>query len=270
MRRRPWSLIILAVFHFLAPVGNIVFNAVISKKDISEYFQMALSSAYLSKNWIMIVTPIIAGLAIYACKKWSFYAYLLSITVLFVFGYFGFLSKDGSLGFGPLIGAYLVNISVVMYFLVPAVRSVYFDRRMRWWEIKPRYNCDYQAKWQFEDNDVIHPGVVGNISENGLFLKSEIMPRDQDMVLIEIPFKNQVATQFLGQVIFHKTAGKIGFGVQFEHNKESKKMATEIIALLESQGQRINTLDIRPEDSLSFWVRQLITTGKGLFPKKMN
>lgn len=270
MKRRPWSLVLLAFFHFLAPFGNVIFNALISKRGIASYVDMAASPAYLSKNWVMFIAPIIAGIAIYACKKWSFYVYLLSITALFAFSYYAFQSKGGSLSPMYLGLAYVVNISVVIYFLIPAVRNVYFDRRMRWWEIKPRYQCDYKANWKFEEDEVIHDGEVGNISVNGLFLKSIIMPRDQDLVEITIPFNEGVVGKFTGQVIFHKAAKKIGFGVQFVHTKDSKKLAKEIVQFLDDNGQRINALDIRPEDSLTYWIRTLVTTGKGLLPKSGN
>lgn len=242
-------------------------NAQLAGKDLGEYFQMAMSSAYLSKNWIMIVTPIIAAIAIYACKKWSFYVYMLAITTLFVFSYVGFQSKNGDLGMTALIAVYLINITVVVYFLIPAVRNIYFDRRMRWWEVKPRYNCNFSAKWNFEDNDVIHEGEVGNISVNGLFLKSEIYPRDEDMVEIEIPFDNGKDVKFSGKVVFHSTAGKIGFGVQFNHDKLSKQAATEITNDLDAKGMKAPGIQLRPEDSLTFWLRTLVTTGKGLIPK---
>ncbi len=267
MRRRPWTLVILAFFHLVAPFGNVALNAYLTKKDIGDYFRMAMSPAYLEKNWIMFASLFVAGVSIYACKKWSFYVYLLSITVLFVFSYVGFLSKDGAIGFVPLFMVYLVNIAVVIYFLVPAVRNVYFDRRMRWWEIKPRYECNFQAQWNFEDNPVVHPGEVGNISENGMFLKSEIYPRDEDEVEISLDFDGGKHITFLGRVVFHSKAGKIGFGVEFNHTKDSKKQAQEIVSFLEEKGKRINTLDIRPEDSLTYWARTLVTTGKGLFPK---
>lgn len=266
MRRRPWSLVILAFFHILAPIGNIIFNAIITNHKVLDYLALATTNAYLSKNWPVIVFPLIAGVSIYACKRWSFYVYLVSITILFAFSYGGFLSKSESISLFHLILVYLINVAVVVYFLIPAVRSIYFDRRMRWWEIKPRYTCDFPAEWQFDDNDVVMPGEIGNISINGLFIKSEILPKDDHMVTIRIPQKDGIGGSFYGQVILHNTAKKIGFGVKFHHDKESKQLAEQITGFLDSNGMRITTLDIRPEDSFTYWARTLITTGKGLLP----
>lgn len=268
MRRRPWALVILAILHFIAPVGNVVLNAVIQKKNIMEYLVFAMSPEYLSRNWMIVVAPIVAGIAIYSCKKWSFYVYIIAISALFFFSYTGYLSKNGSIGLLPVILVYLVNILVVTYFLIPAVRSIYFDRRMRWWEIQARYKTNFKCKWRDLDGESLQPGTVANFSENGLFLKSDIHPEDNRKIHIEIPFNNDLKFTFEGEAIIHNRADAIGFGVKFEHNKESRKNAKALVIDLEEKGLRITASDIRPEDSFSYWVRTLVTTGKGLVPNK--
>lgn len=267
MRRRPWTLIILAILHFLAPLGNVVFNAIISDKNIFNYLVFAFSPEYLVRNWMIIVAPLVAGVSIYACKRWSFYVYLVSITGLFIFSYNGYLSKAESISLLPVLAVYLVNIAVVSYFLFPAVRSIYFDRRMRWWEIQPRYKCNFKCTWTEEGKQIPVEGEVGNFSANGLFLKSDEMPSDNSNVKINLPFNN-MAIQFSGEAIIHNRSDAVGFGVKFLHDKESKAWAKDLVQDLESLGMRISTLDGRPEDSFSYWLRTLLTTGKGLVPKK--
>ena len=97
MRRRPWALVILAGLHFLAPIGNIILNAVIQKTNVMEYFVFAMSPGYLMRNWVIIVAPVVAGIAIYACQRWSFFVYFLAISGLFYFSYTGYLAKAGSI-----------------------------------------------------------------------------------------------------------------------------------------------------------------------------
>ncbi len=269
MRRRPWSLILLAILHFLAPIGNIIFNALIVNRNVFEYLVYALSPEYLIRNWVIVVAPIVAGYSIYACKKWSFYVYLFSITALFVFSYTGYLSKAESISLFPIIAVYVVNIIVVSYFLIPAVRNIYFDRRMRWWEIQPRYKCNFNCTWSQVGRGTPVEGEVGNISENGLFVKSNEMPSDNSEIQIHLPVTSPGAQQgFRGEAIIHNRSDAVGFGVKFVHTKESKVLAKEIVQDLEQKGMRISTLDGRPEDSFSYWLRTLLTTGKGLVPRK--
>lgn len=270
MRRRPWALIMLAVLHFIAPVGNVILNALITGRDVVSYLIYSMSPEYLESNWVIIVAPLLAGGAIYACKRWSFFVYILAITSLFVFSYSGYLSKAGMISFFPVLMVYIVNISVVSYFLLPAVRNIYFDRRMRWWEIQPRYKCDLRCQWSLFNGGTSHEGRVGNISRNGLFLKSDIMPEDQTQVHISLPVEKDKQIEVIGESIIHNRVDAVGFGIKFVHSKDSKKVINELIVDLEAKGMRISTLDGRPEDSFSYWIRTLLTTGKGLIPDKEN
>lgn len=270
MRRRPWALVILAVLHLMAPLGNVVMNALIANRDVVEYLSLSLSSAYITKNWIMLVAPIIAGISIYACKRWSFYVYLFSITALFAFSYIGYQSKMNSITLWPVLFVYLINVGIVTYFLIPAVRSIYFDRRLRWWEIQARYRCDLQCQWFSKSRNETQPGHVENISENGLFLKAEVYPDSQSMVEITLPVGSDTEVKVEGEAILHNRVDAIGFGVKFKHTAESKRLIKQIVADLDAQGLRISTLDLRPEDSFTYWVRTLMTTGKGLLPRREN
>ena len=270
MRRRPWALIILAVLHFLAPIGNVIFNALITGREVLSYLVYALSPEYFSTNWVILLAPIVAGIAVYACKRWSFFVYLLAITSLFIFSYSGYQSKAGAITFIPVLLVYLVNVAVVSYFLLPAVRSVYFDRRMRWWEIQARYKCDLKCEWSLSTESKVTAGRVGNISRNGLFLRADEMPPDQSEVSILLPFNDGNDLQVRGDAIIHNRVDAVGFGVKFNHTKESRSKVNQLIDDLEARGMRISTLDGRPEDSFSYWLRTLLTTGKGLIPKKEN
>ena len=268
MRRRPWSLVILAILHFLAPIGNLILNALIVQESVLKYFVRAMSPEYLGQNWVIVVAPVVAGVSIYSCKKWSYYVYLFAITLLFIFSYTGYLSKSEAIGFFPILLVYIVNISVVSFFLLPAVRSIYFDRRMRWWEIQPRYKCNFQCEFTNLKGGESKLGQVGNISANGLFLRADEMPEDQDEIVVELPFDEGINLRFKGRVIVHNRVDAVGFGVQFIHTKESRAAAKELIDDLEIKGMRISTLDGRPEDSFTYWLRTLLTTGKGIIPSK--
>lgn len=268
MRKRPWALVILAVLHFIAPIGNIIFNALLMGRNVWNYLGFALSPEYLAQNWVIIIAPIIAGYAIYACKKWSFFVYLAAITALFVFSYIGYMSKSEIIGIGPVILVYLINVLVVTYFLIPAVRNIYFDPRMRWWEAQPRYSCDFKCQWSGVDVDGGISGRIGNISVNGLFLKSDNLPKDTQKIKISVPFNMGSEVTLIGDTIIHDKVDAVGFGVQFEHTKDTKSTIKSVVADLERKGMRISRLDGRPEDTFTFWVRTLVTTGRGLVPRK--
>ena len=265
MKQRPWALIVLSALHLAAPIGNIALNALISNHNVFSYFMLAFKPEYLLRNWFIFICPIVAGLAIYACKKWSFFVYLLAITILFVFSYTGYLSKAESISIVPVLLVYLINISVVSYFLLPAVREVYFNPRLRWWESLRRYRCDFNCVWNKEGEEKSFDGKIGNFSMNGLFLKSSNFPEDGIGIQVQLD-KGDRKPVFTGQVVHHGQQNAVGFGVKFCHNKESQEEAKNIVDELEKQGFKISRLTY--EDSFVFWIKNLLTTGRGIIPRK--
>ena len=157
---------------------------------------------------------------------------------------------------------------VVAYFLIPTVRNIYFDRRMRWWEIQARYRSDFRCTWVDEELASKHLGIVSNISVNGLFMKSNNLPTDRNKIEIHIPFKNNQDAHFIGEVILHDRVDFLGFGVKFHHNDKSAHVAKDIVATLEARGMRMNKSNFRPEDTFSYWVRTIVKAGQGFFLKK--
>lgn len=266
MRQRPWALVVLSVLHFAAPVGNIALNALVMKRDVLGYFAVAMSSEYLMKNWFIFVCPLIAGYAIYACKKWSFFVYLFAITILFSFSYTAYMSKASYIGIIPVLMIYFINIAVVGYFLLPAVREVYFNPRLRWWESLPRYRCDFEVLWNNEGESQATEGKVGNFSMNGLFLKSSKFPEDGAGILVQLKLENGQLIPFTGQAIHHGQQDAVGFGVKFSHSKESQAEAKKIVDVLDGKGYKLRRLTY--EDSFSYWIKNLLTTGRGIIPRK--
>ena len=267
MHQRPWPLILLAGLHFLAPIGNVIFNAIIKNENVLKYLIHAISPTYIMDNWVLIFCPLLAGYAIYACKKWSFYVYLVAIGSVFLFSIGSYLGNSNPVSILALVFVFIINVLVVSYVLLPAVRNIYFDRRMRWWEIQPRFKCHYQCDFVVLSDNSQFSGVIGNISENGLFIRADELPEDQSEISIEWTFKDGMPLRFKGKVIIHDRVDAVGFGVQFIHSSESQAAAKELVKDLETKGMRISPFEGRPEDRFTFWLRNFLTTGKGLFPK---
>ena len=266
MRKKPWVLIVLAGLHVVAPIGNVTLNALLMERNVLDYFAYAMQMQYLQRNWIILVAPFVAGVAIYACKKWSFFVYIVSITALFAFSYAGYMSKADSISIVPVLFVYFVNVAVVGYFLLPAVREVYFDPGLRWWESQPRYRSDFECTWQKDEQSGF--GNVGNFSINGLFLKSSDFPNDGSMIDIHLKNTSQGEAHFKGMTILHRRQGAIGFGVQFEHTNESMALAKAIVSDLDKQGVKMVYRAPNNEDSFLFWLKNLFTTSQGILPKK--
>jgi hypothetical protein len=187
------------------------------------------------------------------------------MSALFIVSYFGYLERSDSVSAVSLVLVYVINILMVGYFLLPAVRNIYFDPRLRWWETLPRFRCQIPAHF-IVNSEQGFPGTIGNFSEGGVFIKSDFLPKDSDH--LEIIFEHvSVNYIFHGQVIRHGNQNKLGFGVKFIHNKGSQRKAKLLATTLQARGYLLSERGPDPTDDAFFvWLKKLIFSGKGFVP----
>lgn len=264
MKRRPWPIILLALFHFLAPIGNFFFNAHYVPVDAWTYFMAHFEPVNLGSSLIFFLVPPLAGVAIYVCKKWSFWVYVALMAFILVFSLYNWKSRPEIESIVPLVTLFVVNIALVAYFLIPAVRRIYFDPRLRWWETKPRYKVDYQAQVLFDGKTTT--GEISNLSEGGVFVKLKNGPADNEKVSVQFDDSGKTY-KIEGLAIHHENLKSMGTGIRFSHSGESLKELYQLTKRLEAEGKRIHTRAPGPEDSLSSWIKKVFKTGEGLVPK---
>jgi len=269
MEYKPWSLLILAFFHFIEPLSKLTFYGM--------YFQVNPIDAAIIEY--QAGTPLqvfeyfflfpIAGIAIFAVKKWSVPVFLTveAWVIMTNIPYFNELYLSNQvwlLGFFILFS--VLNITVVTYLLLPAVRIAYLNPRIRWWEAMPRYSTNIDV---MTDNKII--GKIKNISKSGVFISShESLPIDSE---IELDFAFKLPSKELHiktpSIILHKfnINGTEGYGTQFKDASVSTKhnIYTLIRHLEHSNADR------RPPrrniSDLINWFTTLVRTGRGLYPK---
>lgn len=265
MKRRPWPIVILAFFHILSPVGNFFFNAMYVDASYADYLRAYFSPQNFTSSILFFVLPPLAGLAIYLCKKWSFWIYFVIMSIILIHSIFNWSTRSEIGTIVPLVLLFVVNTSIVSYFLIPAVRQIYFDPRLRWWETKPRYSVNYEAKLKF-DSQTIEAKVM-NLSESGLFaIVNHNVPGDG--ARIEVSFVDDGTTYtMIGTVIHHQRQGEMGIGIRFIHSADASRSVKFLTKKLDSEGKRITTRDPGPEDSLTSWLKNIFKGPKALFPK---
>lgn len=263
MKTRPWPLIILALLHVLAPFGNFLMNVHLSGMTMWQKYQEATAGPNLKITLVTFCAPIIAGIAIYACKKWSFWLYLAMIGLISVLNFLVYRARAGGLSLGTFLIITLVDLAVVGYFLIPAVRALYFDPRLRWWEASPRYRANRQGRWK--SGETQGEGEIANFSVGGLFFKSASVPADD--AVVDISFVDEGRERrFSGHVIHHSKQNLTGFGVKFDRSAQTTREATDFVRKLEAQDMMIKDRLPGPEDSLGAWFKKAFTTGEGFVP----
>lgn len=266
MRQKPWPLIILALLHIISPFANILVSGLMEGFGITESFTKAFTSELLWHNKFVILLPILAGLAIYACKKISFFIYILCMIALI---YINLYSMNLTTNYNWIINLGVltllsVDFALVYYFLAPTVRRIYFDRQIRWWENQPRYSMDHKCSFS-ADKDLklqVFSGEILNFSENGLFLKTNHKFEIEEKLKINFTFLEQ-DFEFQGQTVFNYKAENSGYGIKFIHSKESPKKSKWIVKQLIAHGYKPTRLQQSEEDKFTNWLKKLLTTGEG-------
>lgn len=260
MKIKPWTIIVLALIHILAPAGNLLANALRSGRTVPQ--QVDYWFHVLPKHLLLIylIAPILAGIFIYICRRWSYWAYLVCLGVLFISNVFGFMTQANTLNFVFLLGALVIDLLVVAYFMVPSVRKVYFDPRVRWWETALRYV--YAAPVRISNT---HEGVINNISTGGLFVITQAPLKENEAVRLEWQEADQ-SFDVNGKVVYFSPRAQ-GTGIRFEHTPETEIAIKNLTQKLHQQGHVVPERLPGPEDSFGAWIKKLITRREGLFPK---
>jgi len=269
MEHKPWPLIILAFIHLIEPATKVLFYGffynITPLQVVTLLYQ---NDTPLQLFQFFFLFPI-AGIAIYAVKKWSLPVFLLVELLVFSINasYLNELYQTNQLLlFSCFVFFGILNLAIVSYLLIPAVRLAYVDPRIRWWEAEPRYSVSMDC---MIDNKT--PGKIKNISTKGVFITT-----DRDL---RINSNTRIAFKFIAPsldlnlnvkvVVRHKFTikGTEGYGVQFVGlTKDNKHFINALVKFMEK-----SRVDRRPPRRNLFnliqWFVTFIKTGEGLIFK---
>lgn len=225
MRHKPLIFQFLSVLFLLEPAIKILYF----KASTHFEFPVILANV-LSRNGVRdifdfwMVFPI-AGLLLWKLRTWTYFAFLgimayLIFSILTYEQYTWPYNSDS-----PLFYHYFIiglTLFVIVYFLIPDVRAPFFNRKLRWWESKPRYRTTIPAR--ISGNKVTFQSEILNISQTGAFLKdnNHLSPGEvvslafeSEGLLMEMPVK------VIGRHVISQTQG---LGVQFHPSSVSQKI----------------------------------------------
>jgi hypothetical protein len=258
MNRKPWGIIILSALHILAPAGNLVMNAHRSNRTLianwNYWYFILPKSLFIA----YVILPPLAGVFIYICRRWSYWGYLLCLAWIFVANVYGFWTNMNLINLAVLVGILLLDVMAVAYFVVPSVRTVYFDPKSRWWETAPRFNFNLEC--QLNDQK----GLVRNVSLGGMFVEAwDGYQQGQD---VDVQWSFEGTSFRVPALIVYKNDK--GYGLQFKLSPESQKQIKNFIKQLQAQGVSVIERRVGADESFFPWIKNLITKGEGLFPKR--
>jgi hypothetical protein len=268
MIRKPWPIIFISLFFFLAPFFNVISTYYIIKTDFTFYdyfYSLIFNSSNYFALFNMIVPSLIAGTAVFCVKKWSYPVFLSCMAWITIQIFLTYSPHINSLHLFLLILFPLtVNILYVSYILLPKVRAPYFDSRLRWWETSPRYVFETDISINLEQSTA--SGKITNISEGGLFAITEKSMDPNSIARLNFSIL-ETEIEVNAKIVYRKPDG-FSHGFQFVNlTKAQKKTLANVIEKLARDKYEV----VRPvpawNDDMKKWFITLIKTGKGFVPE---
>jgi hypothetical protein len=269
MDRRPWPIVLLAIIHFLEPVAKIGFYSLLWEMPVSVIIKYLGYQASFLEMFLFCASFPLAGIAILAVKNWSLPAFIVIQAITLIGHIYFHIEAPKAFPIYLIASLSVLNATVVIYFLVPSVRAVYTDPKLRWWEAKPRYIVDWAGRALQGRKDI--PVKVCNLSEGGVLVeangKSAALEPDEP-VQVEFSFQNSTYS-FPGIVRHFSRAGApLKFGIQFsEVSPGARTKLKRAIRALKRAGYRPMGRSQPAWTSFVSWSRKLVKTGSGLFPE---
>ncbi len=235
MKKRPLSVIIIAVLYCFEPIGNLATAAFVNK--IPFFGHDGILFRLMWSDWIILILFPIVGVGIYMVRKWGWYLFLAFSALLIFYNIFVYKYLNQNYTLETVLLFILIITAVSALFLRKSVYAPYFNPRLRWWEAAKRFRVNLEAFLVTKERSFACTTL--DISETGCFLEL------QD----DIPLGSRVMVEFkcgafeisaAGKVV-HKRAGTggqhPGYGIMFQAlAQETKEKIRKLILYFEKIG----------------------------------
>lgn len=240
MKNKPFIFTLLSILCFIEPIIKVLYFKATTQFDFVVIFaNLKTRNTFLEVVDFWLIFPL-AGLLILKLRKWTYFTFL---AVLLYINYNIFTYEKYTWPYNsdsPFMYNYLValmSVGVFVYFLSPKVREPFFDRRVRWWEPKTRYNVQIVCKLQ--SSHLTFPSSILNISQSGAFVQDSKYMKVGDQLQMEFNFLGQTISVPVEVVNRHCIGSINGFGLKFQFKtmKQSLVMMKVIKILKKSQSE---------------------------------
>jgi hypothetical protein len=228
-----------------------------------DHLRLYFSSGEKLDILFLFLPSVLLALSIFAMKLWGFYLFLSVMLWMLVRNLYLYFSYDYIYLIQLMFGTFF-NFGFILYFFLPRVKEVYFNPRLRWWETKPRYKIDKEC-FLIDENEKFISGVCKDMSEGGIFFEATEEVTNDENVKIKMNYKEK---EYLISAKKVYQRGN-GHGCQFQSmTNDELKNVKFLVKSFKNEGAP----ETRPAPPLwkDFWdwLRQAMSTGKGLLPER--
>jgi hypothetical protein len=216
MKYKPLVFRILSIFFMIEPLIKVLYFKALTHFDFNQIFDNLFSHHSLRDIFDFWLVFPLAGLMLLRLRKWTYFGFLALIGYLFfsIMTYERYTWPYNSSS--PLFyhyGVVFFAIAIFTYFLIPEVREPFFNRKLRWWETKPRYQALIPGTLSVRN--LTFETQILDISVTGAFVK------DSDLLVLgdtyQLQFEYQgISIQVPVEVVSkHMINKQIGYGIHF-------------------------------------------------------
>lgn len=216
MKNKPLIFTIISLLCLVEPLIKVLYFKATTQFDFVVIFANLMTRDSVKDVFDFWLVYPIAGILLLKLRKWTYFTFmgLLVYIVYNILSYEKYTWPYNS--DSPFLYHYAVvslSMMVFMTFLLPAVREPFFDRRIRWWEPKVRYQVGINCA--LKNTSLIFPSEILNISMSGAFLKDSTYFKVGDKLDLEFLFLGSQVSLPVEVVHKHSIHGKKGCGVKF-------------------------------------------------------
>ncbi len=258
MQRRPWPLVFLALLQILGPIGSIFISAYVNKVG---FFEMAAAIWKYSRAWDLVefyALPISQGVFIFYAKRFGYYAVLVLAAFSIYLNVQEWTVAKDVITLPILLGVTSTNVALIVYLLLPNVRVVFMNSRLRWWETPPRYIVSMKAQVSKEDGHA-KPATITDLSVGGagILVESELYQQGDTILLT---FEHDNTTILMRALAVYGRGDSTGghrYGLEWQRGAaEDEKRTMRFLDELEEK--RTPLMRVPPkwkEDLVAWWTR---------------
>ena len=235
MKKRPLSIVLIAIFYILEPIGTMVHAAYINQMPL--WGSHGILSHLLWSDWIILGLFPVVGVGVYMVRKWGWYLFLAFSLLLIFYNLFVYKFLNPNYSFSTVMLFIIITTVISAFFLRRNVYAPFFNPRLRWWEIATRYRVPLNTVLLTKEGAIACKTV--DISETGCFVDTHE----------ELPVGSQVMLEFrcddieincLGKVVHHRSGNHealTGYGIMFQAiSKEMKQKIRQMLWYYERIG----------------------------------
>jgi hypothetical protein len=246
--------VFLALLQIFGPLGSIFVSAHVNHVG---FFEMSRAIWIYSRPWDLIefyALPIVQGVMIFLAKRFGYYIVIaLAIFSVYLNVHEWRIAND-VISIPVLIGVTASNLGLIVYLLLPSVRAVFMNPRLRWWETPPRYTVNLPGQISKADGHGF-PCKIVDISVGGAGVQTEGQTFEQNEAIL-LMFERDGRTLLMRAVVVYGRADGTNhrYGIEWRRGiEDDEARLVHFLEDLESKRAPINRPPPQWREDLAAW-----------------